>query len=157
MSCGCGGANCEACKNGSSLYDNLKKCMDAALSVRDCVGAALHPVQILTRTWSGERPGDGTAVESLLDIYPTPQIVDYGHDIRGTQGGFIRQGDIILRGISKNKFPLESAIDCSTTSRKIEKFYFIAERLYTVIHVKDKPVTWDVHLRKRSDETRNGA
>lgn len=149
----------EKCANKSKLLDSLKDCIDSVLGVRDCVGAVLHPVSILTRVWDGERPGDGTATEETEEIKPSPEIVDYGHDIRLMEGGAVKQGDIIIRGISKNKYPDESMVDCRLLEGEginTERFYFINDRFYTVIHVKDKYLTWDVHLRKRSDETRQG-
>lgn len=153
MSCSCG----TNCTGKCNIIDGLKGCIDSVLSVRDCIGAALHPVEIMTRTWSGERPGDGTAKEKTEVIKPSPYIVDYSHNLRLTEGGSIRQGDIILKNISKNTYPKETSLDCSVDSPKVEKYYLINERLYTVIHVKENYLTWDVHLRKRSDETRRGA
>lgn len=144
------------CKGGSGLLDGLKDCIDSVLSVRDCVGAVLHPVEILTRTWSGERPGDGDATEETIEISPSPQIVDFSHDVRITEGGAVKQGDIIIRGISKNAYPNESEINCAGVAPNIEKYYLINEKIYTVINVKENYLTWDVQLRKRSDETRKG-
>ena len=149
-SCGCGQSPCEC-----NILKGLKGCVDSVLGVRDCIGAALHPVYIYTRTWGGEQPGDGNFEESSEQILPTPQIKDYSHDLRITEGGVVKQGDIILRNISKNQYPNESEIDCSTDGRNIEKYYLINERLYTVIHVKEDYLTWHVHLRKRSEDRNN--
>lgn len=146
------------CNNGSKLTDGLLDCIDSVLGVRDCIGAVLHPVFILTRTWSGERPGDGDAEESEEQIKPTPQVVDYSHDLRLVEGGAVKQGDIVLRGISKARYA-EMDLDCSLKEGEkinVERFYLINEKLYTVINVKENHLTWDVQLRKRSDETRRG-
>lgn len=149
MSCSCGTTSCNC-----NLLGSLKACLGSILSTRDCIGAKLHDVFILERKWSGERPGDGKASETVTQILPTPQIVDYSHNLRLTEGGAIKQGDIVLKNFSKAAYPLETSLDCSTDNRTIEKYYLINERQYTVIHIKENYLTWDIHLRKRSDETR---
>jgi hypothetical protein len=147
------GCNCGSTPCSCSIFKGLKGCIDGILGVRDCIGAALHPVYIVTREWSGEQPGDGNSSETEEQILPTPEIKDYGHDLRLTEGGAIRQGDIILRNISKNQYPNESDLDCSTDGkRNIEKYYLINDRYYTVIHIKEDYLVWHVHLRKRNEE-----
>lgn len=138
------------------LVDSLLDCVDCALGVRDSIGAVLHKVGFLTRTWSGDRPGSGTASDEVVQMLPTPFIVDYSHDLRIREGGMVKQGDIILKNVSKHKYPAENLIDCTTTSRSVEKFYLIDDRLYTVINVKESYVTWDVQIRKYSNQTRYG-
>ena len=151
MSCSCGSTPCSC-----DIFKGLKTCVDSILGIRDCIGAVIHPVYIVAREWSGEEPGDGQSTETENQILPTPQIKDYSHDLRLTEGGSVKQGDIILRNISKTQYPTEAEIDCSTDSRSIEKYYLINDRYYTVIHVKEDYLVWHVHLRKRSEERANG-
>ena len=134
----------------SNIRESLKKCIDKVLEVRDSTGAKLHDVYFVTRTWSGEDIGSGTSTTQREQITPTPGIMDYGMDKRLQQGSNIRQGDLILTGISCNKYSY-SALHTQTENRQIEKFYEINREYYEVIHIKEKMVTWEVHLRKTNE------
>jgi len=137
-----------------SLKDCLPKCIDAALSVRDKVGADFKgSVKIIQRAWTGKHVGDGSASDSdLLTLSPTPQIVDCSHDIRLLEGGNVRRGDLILRGISKVQITSDDTLNTITDDSKLEKFYFIDGKAYTAIHVKENIATWDVHIRRHSPQ-----
>lgn len=148
MSCGAG------CGCGCNLISSLQSSVDSALGIRDQLGIKIHDVFLLTRTWTGTRPGDGSAKDSVEQLLPTPKIVDYSHNLRLQEGGTIRQGDIILKGVSKGEYPDESVIDGSSHHKNIEHFYLIDDRLYNVINVKENYFTWDVQLRKLADKTR---
>ena len=56
-------------------------------------------------------PGKTLGTELFFDkeeqMLPTPQIVDYGLNLRLQTGSTFRQGDIILKGISLNQFSLK--------------------------------------------------
>lgn len=137
----------------SSLRESLKHCIDAALGVRDCIGAKIHDVYLIRRTWSGDRVGDGTFVDVQQQMLPTPGIKDYSHDVRVTEVGAVKAGDIILVGISFNKYE-ELDLRTDTEQRNVEKLYKVGKHFYRVVHIKENLVTWDVHLRKiRFDET----
>lgn len=136
------------------LLDGLRANIDSILGVRDSIGATFKTVSILTRTWSGTRVGDGSARDSVVLVSPTPQVTEYGNDVRIQEGGAVKQGDNLVKGISKQSYPLESDIDGSSTDPLVEKFYLLDDKVYTVINVKEKYLTWDVLLRERSDQTR---
>jgi len=138
------------------LIDSLIPNLDSTLGVRDSIGAVLHKVGIIVRTWSGKKPGDGQASDVLSAISPTPGLKEFTHDVRLLEGGAVKQGDIIVRGISKHRYPTEDLVDCSSLLRNVERFYLIDERLYTVINVKEGYVTWDVQVRKYSNQIRYG-
>lgn len=135
----------------TGLIDDLLGSVDDILGVRDSVGAVLHPVFMVTRTWTGTQPGEGTFADVSVQVLPSPGIKEFSHDVRLREGGFIKQGDIILRGVSRNLYA-ESDIDNSTAAKNIEKFYQLDNRLYTVIHVKENYLTWDVQIRKLSHQ-----
>ncbi len=139
--------------SSNTLIDSLLPNVDDLLGVRDSIGAVLRTVFILTRTWSGKKPGEGVATDTKVQLLPTPDLKDYSHNIRLQEGGSVRQGDIFVRGLSKHKYPKETDIDCSTHSHSVEKFYLIADRLYTVIIVKENYLTWDVQTRKYANQT----
>lgn len=141
--------------SSNNVVDSIREGgLDAILSVRESLGAAMAQVSIVTRTWTGLEVGDGDQVETLTAITPTPGIRTFAHDTRVKEGGAIQQGDILIKQISQNQFPLETDIDCSSTSKLIEKFYRVGEKDYTVVNVRRRQVTWNVLLRRKSDQTR---
>lgn len=138
-----------------NLRASLGNCIDKILGVREQIGAQLADVEIVTRTWTGKRPGDGTFSDSILKVSPAPEIVDYSHNIRVSEVGAVKSGDLILRSISPKY--TEDELKTITTEKNIEKFYKLGKHYYTCIHIKEKLVTWDVHIRKISeDETERG-
>ncbi len=140
---------------GNTLIDSLIPNLDDVLGVRDSIGAKLRDVFILTRSWSGKNIGEGVFTDKTEQIKPTPYIVDYSQSIALRDGGAIRSGDLIIKGISKHKYPTMDKIDCRVdqSGLNVQKYYFINNMEYAVIQVKDDYVTWDIHVRKLSDET----
>lgn len=146
----------EDCNGCGDIRAGLLDCVDSILGIRDCIGANLADVYFVTRTWSGTRPGDGEFEDVEEQMKPTPQIVDYSHDIRLQQGGAYKQGDLILRNISRNQYPEESILRTDTGIKNVEKFLKVGSNYYRVIQVKEKLLTWDVQVRKiAQDETQS--
>ena len=138
-----------------NLRENLKDCIGKILGIREQIGAQLADVYIVDRTWSGSRQGDGNYSDNSVKISPTPQIVDYSHNIRISEAGAIKSGDLILKGISPNY--TEEQLKTQTDSKNTERFYKLGTIYYTCIHIKENLVTWDIHIRKVSeDETERG-
>lgn len=131
-----------------SAIDGLKKSINSILAVRDKVGI-IHEVFQVERTWSGEEAGVGHYSEIKTRIYPTPGIKEFSHELRLNEAGTVRQGDIILKGISKVNYPLEKDLETTTDSQNKEKFWLIDGKEYTTVFIKESYVTWDVQLRKR--------
>jgi hypothetical protein len=139
-----------------NLRDSLLKASDCILGVREQIGAQVADVYLIERTWAGQRPGDGTFVDVSARLSPTPQIVDYSHDVRLSEAGSYKSGDLILRGISRNVWA-EAQLLTVTDAKNKEKFYKIGSNFYTAIHIKENFLTWDVHVRKlNEDETERG-
>lgn len=137
-----------------NLRESLLKCSDSILGIREKMGAQLADVFLVTRTWSGERVGDGSFTDRVEKVSPTPQIVDLSHDVRVTEAGSVKAGDLILRGISRNKYPDEIKLRTDTGDKRIEKLYHIGEHFYRTINIKENLITWDIQVRKvRQDET----
>lgn len=124
------------------LIDNV----DSILSLRDEIGAVKSPVFIVTRVWN-ETKGIGQPTETRVQILPSPRIVELSHDMRLREGGFMKQGDVILKMISKESYK-ESDIDLSVPNDKTEKFYLIKNSLFEIISVVDKYVVFQVHIRR---------
>ena len=137
-----------------NLRESLSGCIDKILGIREGMGAQLADVSLITRVWSGERVGDGDFSDSETKMSPMPGIQDFSHNIRVMEGGAVKAGDLILMGISRNKYPEEASLLTSTDDRNIEKFYKVGKHYYRAVHVKENLVTWDVHVRKvLMDET----
>lgn len=141
------------------LIDDLKDSIDDILGVRDDIGAVLQPVYFVTRTWYTDEDLTtlaseigGYAKDEEVQMLPSPGIKDFSHDVRLREGGAIKQGDIILTNVSGNLFS-ESDLDGTSPQKYIEKLFRVGPYLYQPINVRQKYVTWDVHLRKLSDHT----
>ena len=130
-----------------NLKKSLSKCIDSALSVRDSIGAAIHEVSLVQRCWSGETIGDGKHRDTVTKIVPTPEIREFAHHIMVQTGGAIQQGDILLKGISKNRYSREDLL-YQTDDPTREKFYLIDDREYRIVNIVERLVTWDVLVRQ---------
>lgn len=138
-----------------NLRASLSGCIDKILGIREGIGAQLSYVDIVERTWSGQRQGDGTFTDVLTRIMPTPGIMDYSHNVNITEAGAVKSGDLILKGISPKY--TESQLKTITNTKNKEKFYKLGKHYYTCVNVVEKLVTWDVQIRKVSqDETERG-
>ncbi len=134
----------------TTLIESIRQNLNPILQVRDDLGAEKQLQFIVTRTWSGSSPGDGNPVDSKIAILPSGALIDLSHDKRVREGGNFKSGDILLKMVSKQTFPLESEIDNSTAAKNIEKFYMLGTRLYTVVTIVEDYVWWNVHLRKHN-------
>lgn len=135
-----------------SIVDDLKNdCLDDILGIRDDIGAAKQEVYIVERVWSGDEPGDGTYQEKPKSrILPSPRTVEFKHQLAIREGGAVKQGDILLKMISKASYPDKETLEFADLPGNIEKFYEIGGRLYRPIEVTEKHVTWSVLCRPLS-------
>jgi hypothetical protein len=131
----------------------ILEAVDCALEAKAAAGVDLAQVSILTRTWQGEYPGRGDASDVVVPIVPNPSVVQFNHDLRLKEGGRSREGDILVKSISKLRY-LERVIDGSSTSTSVEVFYVINDKLYNVISIEEKIGTWEVLCRRLSDQAR---
>ena len=131
------------------IIDDLIPCMDDILGVRDDIGAIKNgPIYLLTRTWTGQK-GRGTYVDTQVQVLPSPHVVNFSHSLRLREGGMIKQGDIMLKHLSKQKYPTEDLLDCTVTDPStVEKFYYVDGSLYECISVLEDYVYWNVQIRK---------
>ena len=75
------------------VVDGIRRCVHGALGTRP------YRVEIVTRTWSGRRRGEGTWSDSVLVLDPIPSVGRQTKD-RLSPGGRERTGGIKLEGIS---------------------------------------------------------
>lgn len=140
------------------LIAGLLPGIDAALGVRDSIGAVIQPVSLVTRTYfldlEKTRPAgapEGFMLEQIERVLPSPRIVSFSQDIRLREGGAIKAGDVQLKGISKNKYRLPQ-LDGTTSAPNVLRLYQIGAKLYQVINVTEQYVTWDVMLRELTNQ-----
>jgi len=98
--------------------------------------------------WDGERPGDGEYNDTIVLMDPLPGILDYSHSVQTTEVGAVKAGDLILKNVSRNSYPTEAELLTITDEKNEERFYKVGEHYYRVVHIKEKLVTWDIHIRK---------
>jgi hypothetical protein len=135
-----------------SLVDDILACTDEILGIRDDIGAIKHTVHILTRTWDGSEVGDGNPVDATAQILPTPYLIDLFANIRLREGGKIEEGDLMVKHISKQSYPDFDVVSLKVTDDVTEKYYYINEKLYEVIHVKEDYVYWNIHIRQTAKQ-----
>lgn len=123
------------------------------LGLRDSLGAGLKDVFLVTRTWSGTEIGDGTKTDAKVKMLPSPRVVEFKHDMRLVEGGFVKAGDVLLKMVSKQTYPTENLLDGTSADPKIEKLYEVGGVLYRVINVREKHVVWNVLLRRLSQQS----
>lgn len=134
----------------SGIVDDLRDCTNDILGIRDDIGAELKKVYIVERIWSGKELGDGTSRESKTQILPSPRIVEFNHNLRITEGGAVKQGDILLKMISQQTLPKKQDVEFTDVSKNVEKFYEIDGRLYRPVTATERHLTWSVLVRPLS-------
>lgn len=132
----------------SGLISDLTKVANDILGVRDTIGAAIHKVYIVKRTWTSGEVGSGTPVESVSTVKPSPGLKNLDHDFKEMAAGAAQVGDIILYGVSKQNYPTRSMVAFDDLTIGVEKFYRIDGKLYSVVSVVEKYITWDIHVRR---------
>lgn len=132
------------------VREDLIPSMDEICGVRDDIGAIKDTVWIVTRTWSGSVPGDGTMSEIAVQMLPSPRIVNLKHRYAQKEGGSTREGVLLLKMISQESFPNRTDVDCSTGGAKnVQKYYRIDGFLYEVVDVEKRIVTWNVEIKRK--------
>lgn len=135
-----------------AVIEGLRDSIDDILGVRDIV-AVLHDVYVVERTWVEGAIGIGAYRETETWVQPSPGIREFAHDLRLQEGGFVQQGDILLKNISKTQFPTMASVDLRVTeeekARGIERFYKLDGKEFSVVNVREKYLTWNVLVRRR--------
>jgi hypothetical protein len=136
----------------TGIIDGLLPNINDILGVRDDIGAALKPVYLVTRTWQGAEPSDGTSVDVVEQVLPSPRIVELSDAYKIREGGAVQQGDIMLKAVSKQTYPDKSVLDGSVDEQNVEKFFKVGDVLYRVINVREKFFTYEIQLRRVSKQ-----
>ncbi len=137
----------------SGIVDDLKGCSDDILGIRDDIGAAKQKVFFVERRWSGTELGDGSYQDKPKDrMLPSPRVVEFKHQLGIREGGAVKQGDILLKMVSKNIYPDKADLEFAGLDKNVEKFYEIGERLYRPIAITEKHLTWSILCRPVSGQ-----
>lgn len=143
------------------LIEALLPVTNSILGIRDSIGAVIQPVYFLTRTWytdgtftsASTNAGEGVAKDNVKQMLPSPQIVQLKQDLRLKEGGMAKNGDIMLKMISRDSYH-ESDLDGSSTAGNVEQLYVVGVKVYQVISVTESYVTWNVTIRELTNQTR---
>lgn len=143
------------------LISSILEGVDDILSVRDSIGAVIRKVFFVTRTYYQDaaltQPAGGPegsyAKDSVDQMLPSPGMKEFNQDVRLREGGSIKAGDIILTGVSRNKFK-QSDLDGTSPSKNVMKLYMIGDKIYQVINVSEKYVTFNVQIRELTNQRR---
>lgn len=136
------------------IIGDLLEVADDIYAIRQEIGAIIQEVGIVTRTWAGTEPGEGNASDVVVWFDPMPGVKDYSLKFANMQGGAYLQGDLIVSGISKQSYPSRDEVTCKSSALNVEKFYLIGEELFQVIAYTERYISWDVHVRKMTNQTR---
>lgn len=128
--------------------------VDDILGLRDDLGVELHKVYMVTRTWTGTEIGDGTFADVVVQMLPTPRVYEYGDNYKIREGGMVKMGDIKLKMVSKQSYPLRASIDGTVPTENVQKFYLIGGVYFSVVggSVEERHVTWNLLLRRSTDQ-----
>jgi hypothetical protein len=132
--------------SSKAFKNSLTRSLNSVLRVRDNLGLAKAEVKFLTRTWTGKRPGEGSVSDVIIPVIPSPSIIDYSHKLAIVQAGAIRQGDLILKHLSKDKFSREELLN-QTKSPAIESFWDVNGILYKGVSCTDHLFSWSLQIR----------
>lgn len=135
--------------------------IDSVLAIRDQIGAVIEPVYFVTRSWYNDAgfttpaalTQDGYARDTELQMLPSPRLKRYYSDIALPSGGAIQKGDILLRGISRYMYSAAQLAGISTGAND-ERLFRVGDKIYQVIMISEKYVTWDVRLRELTNQKR---
>lgn len=144
----------------NGIVKSLLPSIDAILGVRDSIGAIIQPVYLVTRQWytdiglttPASQP-EGYAKDTVVQLLPSPGMKSFNQDVRLREGGAIKAGDIVLTGVSRNKYQ-QCNLDGTTPNKGVELLYMLGQTMYQVINVTQKYVTFDVQIRELTDQQR---
>lgn len=147
--------------SGKGIIDSLLPASDAIFGIRDSIGAVIKPVFLVTRSWytdedltvASSQVGEGFGDDKEVPLLPSPRLKNFAQDIRLKEGGSIKAGDIILSNVSKNSYD-ESDLDASVSDANVEKLYRVGDKIYQVINIYEKYVSWNVQLRELTNQAR---
>lgn len=122
--------------------------IDCALSAVEDMGLAIGPVKIIKRTWSGKKLGEGNVTDEVTQISPTPRIQQIKENHRNKEGGLEKRADVLLKMISKSKYPTKDDLELVSDTKNVELYYMINEDLYELVEVVEKIAYWNILIKR---------
>lgn len=135
-----------------SFFDGCNP-IDCALAAVEEMGLSIGPVKIIKRVWSGKKLGEGNVTDTVVQISPTPRIQQIKENHRNKEGGLEKRADVLLKMISKSKYPTKDELELISENKNTELYYMINEDLYELVEVIEKIAYWNI-LIKRSKKRR---
>ena len=122
--------------------------LECALSSIGELGLNVHEVGLFKRKWSEGKIGKGQPSDSLDLFSPQPRLskIKLRWGIR--EGGTVKQGDLLVKLLTKATYPNESQINAASDDELEEIYYYVNGDLYEVIEVDEKLLYWNVTIRK---------
>lgn len=137
-----------------SMKECIEDIVECALEAKEDLGLEISKVSFLTREWEGESVGRGRAYDTVEPIKPNPTVIEYKHDFRIKEGGWVKNGDVLVKSILRKNYPEENMVNGYSPNDRTEKFFLIDDKIYNVISVEKKIATWEVLCRRTSDQER---
>jgi hypothetical protein len=131
----------------ANLVQDILEIVDDILGIRDELGALKHPIYILTRNWEGQK-GLGTPTDTIEQVLPTPNLVNFSLEQDPNEVGKVAQGQILLKMISKNKYTEKQINGSVDNPESQDRWYYINGQLYEVVSVTEEYVYFNVLLKK---------
>ena len=129
----------------TELIDDLKEVAQDVLKIRDDIGAVKAHVYFLTRETD---PNTGEVLkDTWKQILPTPNIRDFGHDIKLVEAGAVKQSDLLLTSIPISKYREEDLVT-DTENQETQLFFVVQQKAYTTVHIKRNYLTFNVLIRR---------
>lgn len=127
MACACGGT-CSSCASYfQAAIDQARECI-ACLGEDGLVTGYSTEVKVVTRTWSGGKPGLGTVTESVVTLTPRPKVSSaeprYVADHMGKQP----QGRRLVENVSLT-YTEDDLADYDLTEDQ-ERYYLLNDKPY---------------------------
>lgn len=133
-----------------TLRDDLEPIVDDARSIVDDFGLRPFVVTVRSITWSGGRPGSGTATNTDIVIDPAPKVAEVPLRLRTVEGGRFEDGDRVVTKISRSY--TESQLTGGTPATAKEVVWLIGTDEYRLVsEPMKKNFEWQVLLRRITD------
>jgi hypothetical protein len=141
------------------LIASLLPNVNTILGVRDSIGAVKLPVNFVTRTWYTDttyaaQSTDimGFAKDVVVQMFPSPNVIEFKQDLKLKSGGMVKAGDILLKAISLSSFTMDQ-LDGTSPASNIEKLFKVGSKMYQVVQLTQDYLTWNLMLREMTNQT----
>lgn len=130
-----------------AMRDDLQPVVDDARQLVDDLGLRAFTVVVRTVTWSGGRPGSGTASNSDLTLSPKPRVRPPSPRYTFLEPGRFEDGDRVVDRISRDY--TEAQLDGGAMAAGVELVWLIDGEAYRLVGKPDqRNFEWRAQLRR---------